>query len=180
MNAIHRLIGMGGDQLVPCLLGHDNAEAQERRPIRYQELIHEVRPFTKASDLLRRLRDSGLAVVLATSAPTAEVKTLVDLLDIGEVLTAITTADDVASSKPEPDVFTTALTAGSVDPERALVIGDSIWDIRAARAAGLGAIAVETGGFSRHELTEDGAREVYRDVEELFLQVHTSLINRLR
>ncbi len=63
--------------------------------------------------------------------------------------------------------------AGGVDPARALVVGDSVWDVRAARAAGLGCVGVETGGFSRHELSEAGALHVYRDVAEIASQLLT-------
>jgi phosphoglycolate phosphatase-like HAD superfamily hydrolase len=64
--------------------------------------------------------------------------------------------------------------AGGIDPERAMAVGDSIWDIRAARAAGIGCIALESGGFSQHELSEEGALFVYRDAKELLDQLRTS------
>jgi phosphoglycolate phosphatase-like HAD superfamily hydrolase len=71
-------------------------------------------------------------------------------------------------------VFEAAVRAGDVDPRRALVLGDSIWDVQAARAAGIGCIAVESGGFSAHELREEGARAVFRDVAEVVAQFRTS------
>jgi phosphoglycolate phosphatase-like HAD superfamily hydrolase len=67
----------------------------------------------------------------------------------------------------------TAMRSASIDPRRALAVGDSVWDIRAARAAGIGCVTVETGGFSRHELSEAGAVHVYRDVKELLDQLET-------
>ena len=67
----------------------------------------------------------------------------------------------------------------SIDPRRALAVGDSVWDIRAARAAGIGCLAVESGGFSRHELSENGALTVYRDVAELHAQLFTSPLAQL-
>jgi HAD superfamily hydrolase (TIGR01509 family) len=179
MNAIHRLIGAGGDQLIARLLGHENRKAEQRRSVRYLELINEVRPFPGARQVLVDLRDAGLAVVLATSSPGKEVDKLVELLGVRDVLTAVTTADDVANAKPAPDVLLAAMEAGSVDPRRAVLIGDSIWDVRASIAAGIGVVAVETGGFSRHELMEEGAREVYRDIEQLRLQLQTSVIGHL-
>jgi HAD superfamily hydrolase (TIGR01509 family) len=180
MNAIHRLIGVGGDQLVFRLLGHENQEAQKRRSIRYRELIGEVRPFPGATQFVVELRDAGLLVAVATSSPADEVETMVELLDIGRVVTAITTADDVAVAKPAPDVFVTGLEMARIDPRRAVVIGDSIWDVRAATAAGIGAVTVETGGFSRHELAEEGAREVHRDIDQLRRQIQTSVVGHLR
>ena len=172
-NAIHRLVGMGGDQLVPELLGHPCPETAEQRPVRYRELMDDARAFPGAADLLRRIHAAGPAVVLASSAPADELAAMRRLLDADDAIDAATTADDVGSSKPAPDVFLAAIEASGIDPERALVVGDSIWDVQAARAAGLGCIGVETGGFSRHELSEEGAIEVYRDVAELLARVRT-------
>lgn len=174
MNAIHRLIGMGGDQLVPELLGHDSPQASAARSVRYKELIDDACVFPGAADLVRKMHDNGLAVVLATSAPEDELEVLLEMLDVGEALTAQTTADDIANTKPAPEIFIKAMERGSIDPERALAVGDSTWDIQAARAAGIGCMAVETGGFSRHELSEAGALTVYQDVQELVDQFWTS------
>jgi HAD superfamily hydrolase (TIGR01509 family) len=176
MNAIHRLIGMGGDQLVPELLGHDSPEAIAARPVRYEELIDEARVFPGAADLLGHIHAHGVGLVLATSAPDDELAVLRAKLDADEVIDAQTTADDISNSKPSPEVFLTAMNNASVDPGRALAVGDSIWDVQAARAAGIGCIAVESGGFSQHELSEAGAIQVYRDVKELLQQLLTSPI----
>jgi beta-phosphoglucomutase-like phosphatase (HAD superfamily) len=75
MNAIHRLMGMGGDQLVPRLLGHQVPEANERRTVRYGELRDQVTAFPGAAEALRKAREAGLIVVLATSSPGDEVDT---------------------------------------------------------------------------------------------------------
>ena len=174
MNAIHRLVGMGGDQLVPELLGYESPAATAARPRRYKELIDDARVFPGAGEFLRAVRSSGLAVVLATSAPANELEMLLKRLDAGDAIDAQTTADDIEDSKPAPEVFITAMKTGVIDPARALAVGDSIWDIQAARAAGIGCVAVETGGFSQHELSEAGALHVYRDVKELLDQFRTS------
>jgi HAD superfamily hydrolase (TIGR01509 family) len=174
MNAIHRLVGMGGDQLVHELLGHQCHVATAARPRRYKELIDDARVFPGASQLLRTVRSSGLAVVLATSAPANELEILLKRLDANDAIDAQTSADDIEESKPAPEVFITAMKTGCIDPARALAVGDSIWDIQAARAAGIGCVAVETGGFSQHELSEAGALHVYRDVKELHDQLRTS------
>jgi HAD superfamily hydrolase (TIGR01509 family) len=179
MNAIHRLVGMGSDQLVGRLLGHDSAAAADAHKRRFKEMIDDVRVFPGAADLLARAHDSGLAVVLATSSPADDLETFEKLLDAGDAIDARTTADDVEQSKPAPDVFLAALEAGSIDRERALVLGDSVWDVQAAQAAGLGCVAVETGGFSRHELFEAGALQVYRDVAEVLAQFRTGPLGRL-
>jgi HAD superfamily hydrolase (TIGR01509 family) len=179
MNAIHRLVGMGGDQLVPELLGHDCPPATAARSRRYRELIDDVRAFPGAGDLLRQLHIHGVAVVLATSSPADELAEVLRHLDADDAIDARTTADDVERSKPAPDIFLAAMKSGAVDPTRALAVGDAVWDVRGARAAGIGCIGVETGGFSRHELSEAGALHVYRDVQELFHQMHTSSLAAL-
>jgi HAD superfamily hydrolase (TIGR01509 family) len=179
MNAIHRLVGMGGDQLVPELLGRDRPEASTARAGRYRELLGDVEAFPAAGDLLRHLHLHGVAVVLATSSPADELAPVLRLLDADDAIDAQTTADDVQQSKPAPDVFVAAMQAGAVDPARALAVGDTIWDVRGARAAGIGCIGVETGGFSQHELSEAGALHVYRDVKEVLDQLRTSAIATL-
>jgi HAD superfamily hydrolase (TIGR01509 family) len=179
MNAIHRLVGMGGDRLVPELLGHDSPEALAARPARYKELLDDACVFPGAADLVRKMHGNGLVVALATSAPNDELAVLRERLGVDDALTAQTTADDIAKSKPAAEVFVKAMERASIDPQWALAIGDSIWDIQAARAAGVGCVAVETGGFSRHELSEAGALCVYRDVQELVDQFWTSPLGAL-
>jgi HAD superfamily hydrolase (TIGR01509 family) len=179
MNAIHRLIGMGGDQLVPSLLGHENKEANARRPVRYKELIGEVGAFPGAAELLRHLSALGVAVVIATSAPADELEIALDVLDASAAIEATTSADDVSSSKPDPEIFNRAIEAASLDRERTLAVGDSVWDIKAATAAGIGCVAVESGGFSHYELEAAGALAVYRDVALLGEKLETSPIAAL-
>jgi HAD superfamily hydrolase (TIGR01509 family) len=179
MNAIHRLVGMGGDQLVTELLGHECPAAEEARPVHYDELKGDMVTFPAAAALLRSVRGLGLAVVLATSAPKGELDFLRGLLDADDAIDGATNADDVESSKPSPEVFLKAMKAAGIDPQRALAVGDSIWDIRAARAAGIGCVALESGGFSQHELSEEGALFVYRDAKELLDQLRTSPIGLL-
>jgi HAD superfamily hydrolase (TIGR01509 family) len=174
MNAIHRLVGMGGDQLVPKLLGRDCPKASEARADRYRELVDDVRAFPGARDLLRELHAHGIAVVLATSSPAAELTAALSRLGADDAIDAQTNADDINESKPDPEVFAAAMKSGAIDPARALAIGDTVWDVQGARAAGIGCIGVETGGFSQHELSEAGALRVYRDVKEILDQLHTS------
>jgi HAD superfamily hydrolase (TIGR01509 family) len=179
MNAIHRLVGMGGDMLVEELIGHPSPEASDARSAIYKELIGEAKVFPGAQDLLRRVHESGLVVVLASSSPRDDLDVMIDLLDVGDVIDAVTCDDDLEQAKPTPEVFEVAMEAGGIDPELCLAIGDSIWDVQAARAAGIGCIGVETGGFSAHELREEGAVAVYRDAQEILAQYRTGPIGHL-
>lgn len=168
MNAIHRLVGMGGDQLVVRLLGHDSPEAEKARPERYRELMGDARAFPCSAELLVEVAAVGAAVVLATSSPPDELEAALSLVGApGSAIAATTTAGDVRRTKPAPDIFETALAAGSVDRSRAVVVGDSVWDVEAASAARLPCVGVESGGFSEHELADAGAMAVYRDVADL-------------
>lgn len=180
MHAIHRLVGMGSDRLVVELLGHESPEALAARPKRYKELVDEARPFPGAADLLRHAHGKGLTVVMATSAVANELDALLDKLGAFDVIDAITTSDDIDEPKPASDVFAKAMKTASVDPRRALAVGDSVWDVMSARAAGIGCVAVEPGGYSEHELAEAGALHVYRDVGEILDQFHTSPLAALR
>jgi HAD superfamily hydrolase (TIGR01509 family) len=179
MNAIHRLVGMGGDNLVQRVLGHPSPAAVASRPGHFDELVEDIRSFPGASDLLRQVHRRGLAVVLATSAREDELKVLLEALCADDVIDGHTSADDIAESKPDPEVFLTAMDTFSIDPRRAIAVGDSIWDVQAARAAGIGCITVESGGFSQHELSEAGSLRVYRDVQELLDQLLTSPLSQL-
>lgn len=104
---------------------------------------------------------------------------MVQLLDIDDVLDATTTAEDIESSKPDPEIFVAAMEVATMDPAHTMVIGDSVWDVEAARSAGIACVAVESGVFSRHELSEAGAVQVFRDVDEILHQLHTSPLARL-
>jgi len=178
-NAIHRLVGMGGDQLVPRLLGKECPEASPARARRYAELLPEVRAFPGAAELVRRLRELGLVTVIATSSPAAELDVAIDVLGVRGEVDAMTTADDAEASKPAPDILLAAMAAGGIDPARCVMVGDSVWDVEAAGAAGIACIGLETGGFSAHELREAGAVAVHHDVDDLRRRLLTSPIAHL-
>ena len=167
MSAIHHLIGMGSDQLLAELLGHDNPAAVEARTRRYQELMGEAKALPGAVETLAQWHRRGLVVVIASSSPLDELDAMLALLDAGDAVDATTSADDVDRSKPHPDVFEAALRSGAVDPARAVVIGDSVWDVHAARRVGLPMLGVESGGIGAADLLAAGARRVYRDVGEM-------------
>jgi HAD superfamily hydrolase (TIGR01509 family) len=167
---IHRHIGMGGDQLVEALTD-EHTENEKGDSIRdaekdlYMELIEEVEPFEGARDLIEDLKSGDRAVVLASSAKEEEVEHYLDLLDARELADDWTTSADVENTKPEPDLVRAALEKAETDD--AVMIGDTPWDVKAAKGAGVETIAVLTGGFSEQELTDAGAVAVYESVEAL-------------
>jgi HAD superfamily hydrolase (TIGR01549 family) len=168
---VHRHIGMGGDQILDALIGKA-AAAAEGEAIRaaeaeaYGELIGEVEPMEGARELIEKLRAEGSTVILASSAKQEEVDHYLELLDARELVDGWTTSADVEATKPEPDLVNAALAkAGDGDP--AVMVGDSVWDVEAAKRAGLATLAVLTGGFSEAELREAGASQVVESIGEL-------------
>jgi HAD superfamily hydrolase (TIGR01509 family) len=155
---IRRLVGMGGDNLIPALLGIEKESAlgsriSERRGEIYRdELFPQIRPFPGVRPLLERMRQAGLRLVIATSSPTEELEPAVDLAGIRDLLEAHTTADDAESSKPEPDIVHAALDQLGIRPEEAVMLGDTPYDIAAAGRAGVDLIAFRCGGFSDEDL----------------------------
>ena len=117
-------------------------------------------------ELIEDLRERDNIVVLASSAKDWEVEHYLDLLDAREIVDAWTTSADVEQTKPEPDLIKAALEKADADGE-AMLIGDTVWDVEAAKRAGVETLAVLTGGFSEQELRDAGARDVFTSVEEL-------------
>jgi HAD superfamily hydrolase (TIGR01509 family) len=168
---IHRHIGMGGDQMIAALCG-DGTEEDEGDDIRdaekvlYSELIGEVEPLEGARKLIEDLKERGHSVVLASSAKEDEVDHYLDLLDAREVADDWTTSADVEATKPEPDLVKAAMQKAG-DGDEAVMVGDTTWDVEAAKRAGIQAVTVRTGGFSAAELRDAGAVAVFDSIEEL-------------
>ncbi|HEX8854867.1 MAG TPA: HAD family hydrolase [Thermoleophilaceae bacterium] len=171
---IHRHIGMGGDKLVAALTSEavDEAHGDDIRTAEgalYFSLIAEVEPMRGARELLEDLRRGGHPVVLASSAKAAEVEHYLDLLEARELADGWTTSSDVQATKPDPDLVQAAL--DKVGAKEAVMVGDTPWDVKAAKSAGIETIGVLTGGFSRAELDEAGAACVFDSIEELRLKL---------
>ena len=167
---IHRHQGMGGDQLVPTLIGETRADeigdeirASEKKL--YAELIDEVEPVEGARDLIIDLRERGHSVILASSAKKEEVDHYLQLLDAQEIVDGWTTSADVEATKPQPDLVRAAIDKG--DDGDAVMVGDTTFDCEAALRAGVETLAVLTGGFSPEELRAAGAVAVFESVREL-------------
>ena len=161
---------MGGAQLVAALAG-DDVENEKGEDIRtaekalYMAMIHEVRPLPGARRLIETLKDRGHKVVLASSAKQDEIDHYIDLLDARELADDWTSSADVEKTKPEPDLVQTALE--KVGGGDAVMIGDSVWDVEAAKRAGIPTIAVRTGGFGVDELMDAGAACVFNSIDDL-------------
>jgi phosphoglycolate phosphatase-like HAD superfamily hydrolase len=91
----------------------------------------------------------------------------------------VTSAKDVSEAKPDPDIVRAALDQTGVDPDQAIMVGDTVWDIKAANNAGVPCIGVLTGGISRQALEDEGAVAVYDDVQQLLKELEESPIGKL-
>jgi len=164
---IHRLIGMGGDRLVAAL-GGDHVEARigddarERWVEEFDRLIDEVAPLPGARQFITAVRERGHRVVLASSGKPQHVDHFLDLLDARDLAEAWTSSEDVESTKPAPDLLQVALKkVGEPLDAPSVVVGDSVYDVEAAKNAGMPAIVVRSGGFGDDELREAGAVAIY-------------------
>jgi HAD superfamily hydrolase (TIGR01549 family) len=166
----HRLIGMQGPRLLAELLGEERAgeiaeAAEEEHSRKFSAVRDRVAPLPGATRLLRELHGRGIPAVLASSADEEEIQHYLKLLEAEDLVAGYTAASDVERSKPDPEGILKALEKSGC--ERGIVIGDSPWDVLAAKAAGLPAATVRTGGFATAELEQSGAAVVCEDPVEL-------------
>ena len=168
---LHRHVGMGGDKYVAAVAGEDverhiGDDVRNEWEKQFEKMIDEIVPFRGAHDLIAELKERGHAVVLATSSIAKHAEHFVDLLDVRELVDDWTTKDDVEATKPEPDLVRAALAKSGT--EDAVMVGDTPWDVEAARKAGLETLTVLTGGaYSTQELLDRGALAVFESVGEL-------------
>jgi HAD superfamily hydrolase (TIGR01549 family) len=162
---------MGGDKLVGEVVG-DEVEQEQGDALREawkqenSELVAEVEPLPGAADLVRLLDEAGYVVALASSGEKPFADAAVEELGIGDQVALVTTTSDAESSKPDPDILSATLQR--LDrAERAILVGDTPYDVESAARIGIGCVGLLTGGFSRAELEEAGAVTVVEDLTEL-------------
>ena len=171
---IHRRIGMSGGLFARAVarevgrpLSDEEVEAvQQRHGELYRELLPERRPLPGAVRLLAELRDLGVVYGIATSGRRPEIDASLEVLGVGAE-TVVVERGDVLRAKPEPDLFVTCAQRLGVEPMDCYVVGDAVWDLLAARRAGMLSVGLLSGGYGEDELTRAGAFRVYRDAEEL-------------
>ncbi len=175
---IHRSIGMDSAMLLDELLGGSVEELSDEAKALHTELYEasagSLRPFEHARELVAAVAAHGQKVVLATSAPENELSLLRGVLDIEDDVAEITSAEDVGTAKPAPDIVQVALAKAGVDPADAIFVGDSVWDVHASLKAGVPCVGLLSGGTGRLELLEAGAIAVYNDAADLLAHVDDS------
>lgn len=180
---IHRSIGMDGSTLLTSLAGDAHEDTRSRAKDLHSRYFKDtaplLRPLPGARELLQRVDQLGLQVVLATSAPEDELEILRRVLASDAVVSAVTSSEDVDTAKPKPDIIQVALDRAGVDADHAVFVGDTVWDVEACERAGVPTIAVLSGGVSRGELETAGAQAVFEDPADLREHLDSTAIGRL-
>ena len=176
---IHRNIGRGSDDLVRQLLGRDDESIVAGHSERWAPLRERMIPFHGAADLVRECARRGLRVVWATSGSQEDVEDFRKKLGCDDVVDQIVNSGDVEHSKPAPDIVCAALDAAGVSPDRAVMVGDTAYDIRAAKAAGVACIGLLGGGIGLDELRQEEPAAIYGNCSELLQALDYSPIGAL-
>jgi HAD superfamily hydrolase (TIGR01509 family) len=177
---VRRSIGMGGDKLMPRVSGIEKdselgTKISERRgEIFKKDLLPGLQPFRDAAALVAALTERGLKAVAASSAQKDELQPLLDIAGATSLMDDQTSSDDADQSKPAPDIVHAALRRAKVDAADAVMIGDTPYDVAAARSAGVRAIAFRCGGWLDPDLT--GAIEIYDGPWDLVARLDRSIL----
>jgi HAD superfamily hydrolase (TIGR01549 family) len=177
-------IGKGGDKLIPVFLSAEQQqdhgkELEEWRGKRFKaEYLPLVRPFSAVPDLLRRVRDAGVRIAIASSAKQDELDKYLEIACITDLVDVTTCSDDVEQSKPAPDIFEVVLEKLKIDGGDAVAIGDTPYDAAAAGKAKVATIGVLCGGFTEGALRQAGCAEIYPGPATMFARFQNSLLAR--
>ena len=175
---IHRRIGMSGGLLADSLAretGHELSEQDAAKLKRAHARLfavqrRDVRPLPGARDLVRHLTKMRVPWAVATSGALASARPLLKLVDLPPGVPVIT-RDDVAHAKPNPDLWIAAAARLGVPTESAIAVGDSVWDLLAARRARALGVGLLSGGYGQEELERAGAYRVYEDPADLLRHI---------
>lgn len=168
---VRPLIGMGGDKLLPELTGlqadseRGKALTERRAEIFKAHHVPTLRQTRGACALVERLRKEGLRLIIATSANEDELRHMLRQVGLEDLLEKKTSSDDADNSKPDPDIIIAALAKSRLTPQTALLLGDTPYDIEAARRASVDTVALLSGGWNAEAL--QGAVAIYEDPEDL-------------
>jgi len=169
---LEHLFGKHSDEWVKELLPperqREGPSIVKRKNEVFASRLADLRPFPKAQELLRRVKAAGILIAFATGATKRELEHHLRLLRAEHLADAAGYDREVARGKPAPDIYALAARRLGIEPGVAVAIGDSLYDVQAARAAGMDCIALLTGGFRRRDLVAAGAAEVYPAIGDLF------------
>lgn len=178
---VRRLIGMGGDKLLPKIAGIDaessvgKTVSKRRGEIFRKDFLPRVRAFPAVKQLLKRMQQAGLKLGVATSAKKEEMAPLLRLAGADEFIESKSSSDDASHSKPDPDIIHSALQQLDASPEHAILLGDTPYDVEAGLTAGVRVVALRCGGWADYDLR--GADQIYDDPADLLHHFEESPFN---
>jgi len=181
---VRRSIGMGGDKLMPEVSGIDaSSELGQRISKRRGEIfkaryLPQLKPFAATRPLLERFLADGFALAVASSAKEDELDPLLERAGVNDLIPHRTSSDDADNSKPDPDIVVAAVKRAGAGPGRSIMLGDTPYDVAAARRAGVEIVGLECGGWTREALA--GSLAVYRDPGDLLAGYEQSPFAALR
>lgn len=173
-DAVRHAIGMGGDKLLPQVahIEKDSPQGEKaskrRGEIFKAKYLGQVQAFPQTRDLLQRMKDEGLTLVIASSSEKEEVESLLQIAGAEHLIDAMSTSQDAGSSKPAPEPIEAALKKGNLQPEQVLMLGDTPYDVEAAANAQVQTIALRSGGWQDKDLAK--ALAIYADPADLLAQ----------
>jgi HAD superfamily hydrolase (TIGR01509 family) len=175
---IHRHIGMSGTQFIRSVqreagreLSETEAEAlYHRHEEIFRQYLPRPRPFPGAVEMLRTLVSHRVPHAIATASHRPTIDCSLEALGVGPE-TVLVDGQQVRHSKPSPDIFLASQKKLEAEPSDCFVIGDAVWDMMAARRAGMFSIGLLTGGYGEEELFHAGAFRVFRDPADLLLHL---------
>lgn len=168
---VRRMIGMGGDRVLPELTGlEDDSETGQQIMRRRGEIFHEeylprLQPFPRVREMLDQFVSAGYKNVAASSASVNDLKALLEQAGVEDMFHEQTSSDDAESSKPAPDIIIAALEKAGCEADEAVMIGDTPYDVKAANRAGVECVAFRCGGWRDHDLGD--AVAIYDDAADL-------------
>jgi HAD superfamily hydrolase (TIGR01509 family) len=175
---VRRRIGMGGDRILPQLAGTDDESdlgkriTETKRAIFRECYLARLRPTRGARQLLENFRERGLKLVVASSASGDELGQLLEAAKVDDLIHAATSSDDAEESKPAPDIVEAAVRRSRLSKDQLIMLGDTPYDVQAARRAGVGIVALRSGGWSDRELA--AALATYDDPADLLANIASS------
>ena len=179
---VRPLIGMGADKLLPKTIGirHDSEEGKKllkrRSEIFRERYLPRLRPFPGARALVLRVRDDGLKAIVATSAKDEELKALLKAAEVDDLMQERATSSNAKRSKPDPDIVEAAINESGVPASKAVMIGDTPYDVEAATRAGVRIIGFRSGGWDDASLK--GAAQIYDGPAHLLADYDASLLGK--
>lgn len=176
---VRPLIGMGGDQVVPRLVPELNSKegqgkeiSSHRKKLILNEFGPKLAPANGSRDLVLKMQELGLNLIVASSATSEELELLLKVAEVDDLLQETTSSNDAEASKPAPDIVEAALSKSQMQPDQAVMLGDTPYDIESAGKAGVRVIAMRCGGFDDDSLK--GALAIYNDPADLLANYDSS------